>query len=1675
LQYQDFFIKLRWDGGRRYSVYAESEAGNDSSSFVLPADLERRAAAALGRRPGNLRHMSAEEAQEDTTSQLEQIGGELFDLLFSGVIRTLYERAKGRLESRRSKDGLRIRLQIDPRDPELARLHDLPWELLCTPEETDLLGLSCGQTLVRYLEVARGREELLPSMPLHILAIMANPSLSGVARLDLEQERSYLEEACRMSADIRLSFLKNASLTSLHERLSAGPVHVLHFMGHGDFDEATGEGALLFEEPDRGPCPIAGNTLAILTSNFPQLRLVVLNACDTARAAGENGFHPFRGVATALVKGSVPAVLAMQIPVADSAAIAFSRMFYRCLAQGDPVDAAAAQGRLAIYLSDPRSPQWAAPVLFLRASDGLIFAPPDLSAEAHPRHVRVFLSAQGDVTTECAIVREVLESLPRDPLLQGQVTFEVVSWDDPGAPIPMLAQLSPQEAIERGLPQPSQCDLTVVILWGQMGAPIAKPQKPSGELYLSGTEYEIENARAAGKTVWLYRRTGKIPVTLDDPDLEVKRTQKALVDQFFQQFQNDDASLSKGYNTYEDPPAFRGRFEAHMRVFLRGLLDSAGPADGPVALMKSLLIAVQESVTAIKMPLPSRDGQAVLLRSADFRVDLSFRFVHDHRPKREPAKSEPTPALRIDSLQVDLSPHTATDLDLSFDLDRRSHTDLLHQERSARTESVGGNWSLSAHLGPESRLIVWGDPGSGKSTLLDWITGHYAGAWLGDAGGESALPVQPWIPVLVACRDIVEALPIRHVTALFESYVRRRQFNPDQVTSIVSYLEQAMDSGSVLLMVDGIDEILDRRKRFDLCLLLRDIANRFSRAPIIATSRVIGLQDVRTELSDCFDFLEVLPLERGTKYEYVGRWARLNGLDGAATYDLIESVCYRRASSRLTDNILMLAMVSQLQATRETASRRSIDVLRRAVQLMTERRHHLPGGSFESSAVIAYLEFLAYLMRKAGLQRYADNRVARVFEEFRSASSDEPAFTSVEPALLLEACIHVFGLLNVAGIETDARGIDRRSIQFVHQLFQEYLAGQAIRHGRGAPTEEGVVARLRQYFDALQLEPREIVVSEHQRVTESVVVGDWQEQIRSAIADLATSEADDALQMILAGSDAPAAEARARAVFAMLCLAEDPRVSDHAASVVVDAAIDALIDEDEFNQKINTSMDEALAALTKSTFNELLRARLLDAFVDGRGVRRRRVGQCFAGVAALPLGQLTEQNASELLEERVARLGSDTATVRIAAALELMHLFFSVNGKLGFLPETLRDAILEGLTGLLREEEGSQCAALWALGWFTNALYRGTGETTPGEVVGLKQMAADSVRACLSLGQLDPSFVSYACDALTREEGLRLVCHQQDWIYELAVVADGVKPRRELADPAPTGADASTIDLMAAQLRLPDLSEKSRSRVALALGSLGVRTPEIVRPLCALFEDPMRLMELDEAMVYLALIGGAEARLALETAHSTAPVNKDEYRFSRGLFGLLLLDDVEVLAKHLRMALDHFYLRPLAYGLLGSRDPKGQELLVELKREGDRRVSVAIDAALAASWARGQAELADALGLREAVPPASNAADTVCILLVRGQNPDGAPIFAYVGVRGDKLSEFMKAQESGMFYPEDLGVIVESGEGEPSEEIRRRMETEYGFNHDGMVNIPDTGSAERIIEGLEGGLRPETD
>ena len=72
---------------------------------------------------------------------------------------------------------------------------------------------------------------------------------------------------------------------------------------------------------------------------------------------------------------------------------------------------------------------------------------------------------------------------------------------------------------------------------------------------------------------------------------------------------------------------------------------------------------------------------------------------------------------------------------------------------------------------------------------------------------------------------------------------------------------------------------------------------------------------------------------------------------------------------------------------------------------------------------------------------------------------------------------------------------------------------------------------------------------------------------------------------------------------------------------------------------------------------------------------------------------------------------------------------------------------------------------------------------------------------------------------------------------------------------------------------------------------------------------------------------------------------------------------------------------------------------------------------------------------------------TVCVLLLNGVSAEGMPIYAYIGVRADRLEEFLQAQMRPGFDLESYAVILASGTGEPSEAVQEMMQREYGFNH----------------------------
>jgi hypothetical protein len=156
------------------------------------------------------------------------------------------------------------------------------------------------------------------------------------------------------------------------------------------------------------------------------LRLVVLNACEGARSAQDD---PLGGVAQALVHQGIPAVIAMQFEISDTAAITFSQSFYQAIADGLPVDVATVEARRAMF-AEGNEIEWATPVLYLRSTDGRVFTRGRASAAERQAKEQAARQAKLDAERQA---KEEAERQAKEDERRGKLKPE------PQARVPVLA------------------------------------------------------------------------------------------------------------------------------------------------------------------------------------------------------------------------------------------------------------------------------------------------------------------------------------------------------------------------------------------------------------------------------------------------------------------------------------------------------------------------------------------------------------------------------------------------------------------------------------------------------------------------------------------------------------------------------------------------------------------------------------------------------------------------------------------------------------------------------------------------------------------------------------------------------------------------------------------------------------------------------------------------------------------------------------------------------------------------------------------------------------------------------------------------------------------------------------------------------------------------------------
>ena len=354
-------------------VIASPDGSTDLVPIHLPSRETLRRAASLFSGGRDFERQAP--VGEDPDEWLREVGFRLAEGVFRGEIRSRWAASVARCSDRGRALRLCIRLPVD--GPGAGAPHLVPWEVLRLGRPEGALALSSRRHLVRQLVVG-GVSRLPPRpRPMRVLAVTAG-TLRDLPVLDFEAEIDGLQRALAGLPGIELMVERSVGLSRLAELLEATDCHVLHVMAHGGSGAATG-GCLYLPGEQGETVAVDGERLATVLHDAAApadgrsgLRLVSLNACRTAQVAGAT---PFTAVAAALVvHARVPAVIAMQYPIRDAAAVAFATEVYRHVALDHGVDEAVRRGRK--RLRRDHGIGWAVPVLYSSLRDGRLFADP---------------------------------------------------------------------------------------------------------------------------------------------------------------------------------------------------------------------------------------------------------------------------------------------------------------------------------------------------------------------------------------------------------------------------------------------------------------------------------------------------------------------------------------------------------------------------------------------------------------------------------------------------------------------------------------------------------------------------------------------------------------------------------------------------------------------------------------------------------------------------------------------------------------------------------------------------------------------------------------------------------------------------------------------------------------------------------------------------------------------------------------------------------------------------------------------------------------------------------------------------------------------------------------------------------------------------------------------------
>lgn len=354
--------------------------------------------------------------------------------------------------------------------------------------------------------------------------------------------------------------------------------------------------------------------------------------------------------------------------------------------------------------------------------------------------------------------------------------------------------------------------------------------------------------------------------------------------------------------------------------------------------------------------------------------------------------------------------------------------------------------SFGEVFGKRKHLALLALPGGGKTLLLKRLAVAYAD-YRRLQSTDDSLPNIGLTPLLIRCREWREHIR-KPILTLLQSLPEIT--GQTGLVGLRDALIPKLKDGSILLLVDGLDEIHVDADRSTFVEHLEQFLEEFKSVRLVVTSREAGFNLVAPCLARFCEKWRVAPLEDSAIRLLCENWRILMSGDAPEAVsemnDVVAHLTRVASLHRLAENPLLLTMLLVVKHGAGRLPPDRVSLYSRAVEVLLDTWNIKGHDPLNINEAVPQLACVAFQLMKEGKQTATERELLTLLEEARDRVPRIQRYAKGSPYDFLKRVELRSSLLLEAGHQIE-HGKTVPFYQFRHLTFQEYLAAVAVAEG----------------------------------------------------------------------------------------------------------------------------------------------------------------------------------------------------------------------------------------------------------------------------------------------------------------------------------------------------------------------------------------------------------------------------------------------------------------------------------------------------------------------------------------------------------------------------------------------------------------------------------------------------